>query len=56
MTLQTKETKNLFDCIYSILTNILSGRNATILVYKNTNINWVEILIRYDLPIRELNT
>lgn len=56
MTLQTKETENLFDCIYSILTNILSGRNATILVYKNTNINWVEVLIRYDLPIKEYIT
>lgn len=56
MTLQAKETENLFDCIYSILTNILSGRNATILIYKNTNINWVEVLIRYDLPIRECIT
>lgn len=56
MTLQTKETENLFDCIYSILTNILSGRNATILIYKNTNINWVEVLIRYDIPIKECIT
>ena len=56
MTLQAKETENLFDCIYSILTNILSGRNATILVYKNTNINWVEVLIRYDIPIKECIT
>ena len=56
MTLQTKETENLFDCIYSILTNILSGRNATILIYKNTNINWVEVLIRYNIPIKECIT
>ena len=56
MTPQTKETENLFDCIYSILTNILSSRNATILVYKNTNINWVEVLIRYDIPIKECIT
>lgn len=42
--------------IYSILTNILSGRNATILIYKNTNINWVEVLIRYDIPIKECIT
>lgn len=56
MTLPTKETENLFECIYSILTNILSGRNATILIYKNTNINWVEVLIRYDIPIKECIT
>lgn len=42
--------------IYSILTNILSGRNATLLIYKNTNINWVEVLIRYDIPIKECIT
>lgn len=56
MTLQNKEIENLFDCMYSILTNILSGRNATILVYKNTNINWIEVLIRYAIPAKGIPT
>lgn len=52
----TNEVKEMFNCIYSIITNILSGRNATILVYKNTEMNCVEILIRYAIPVKGFTT
>ena len=52
----TNEVKELFNCIYSIVTNILSGRNATILVYKNTEMNCVEVLICYAIPVKGFTT